>query len=170
MLQEEVMNALFTRTSVRAYQNDALKPEEIRRILQAGFCAPSARNARPWYFIVIQEKEKLAQLSRFSPYASFLKEAAMGILVCGDRSRNPSLDYCEQDCAAATQNMMIEANDLGIGSCWLGGYPNEERVLFLKKALQVEEPLIPLWMIAFGHPKEQPSVKDKWEEDRIRFV
>ena len=112
MLQEEVMNALFTRTSVRAYQNDALKPEEIRRILQAGFCAPSARNARPWYFIVIQEKEKLAQLSRFSPYASFLKEAAMGILVCGDRSRNPSLDYCEQDCAAATQNMMVEANDL----------------------------------------------------------
>ena len=55
MLQEEVMNALFTRTSVRAYQNDALKPEEIRRILQAGFCAPSARDARPWYFIVIQE-------------------------------------------------------------------------------------------------------------------
>ena len=48
MLQEEVMNALFTRTSVRAYQNDALRPEEIRRILQAGFCAPSARNARPW--------------------------------------------------------------------------------------------------------------------------
>lgn len=164
------MNSIFTRASVRTYQAAALKPQEIHRILQAGFCAPSARNAQPWAFIVVEKREKLNELSGFSPYAAFLKDAAMGIVVCGDRSRNPSLDYCEQDCAAATQNMLVEANELGIGSCWLGGYPNEERVAFLRKALSVEEPLVPLWAIAFGYPKEPVAVKEKWDASRIRFI
>ncbi len=163
------MNSIFERTSVRSYKAQRLKKEEVQQILQAAFCAPSARNAQPWYFIVIQDKGKLEKLSHFSPYASFLKEAAMGMIVCGDLSKNASIDYCQQDCAAATQNMLIEAKKLGIGTCWLGGYPNEDRVSYLREQMQIKEPLIPLWMISFGYPKEEPAIKDKWDDSKIRF-
>ena len=163
------MNSIYERTSVRAYQPCALQKEEIKQILKAAFCAPSARNAQPWYFIVVEDKAKLEQLSHFSPYASFLKDAAMGIVVCADLSRNPSFDYCQQDCAAATQNMLLEAKELGIGTCWLGGHPNEDRVEFLKNALQIKEPLFPLWMISFGYPAQPEVIKDKWDPAKIRF-
>ncbi len=163
------MNSIFERTSIRRYRNDPLKEEEIKKILQAAFSAPSARNAQPWYFIVVQNKEKLEQLSHFSMYASFLKDAAMGIIVCGDLSKNPSIDYCQQDCAAATQNMLIEAKELGIGSCWLGGYPNQDRITYLQEHMQIPEPYLPLWMIAFGYPDEEEKVKEKWDPAKLRF-
>lgn len=94
----------------------------------------------------------------------------MGIVVCCDLSRNPRLDYCQQDCAAATQNMLIEAKERGIGTCWLGGYPNDERVVYLRDVLQIEEPLMPLWAVSFGYPAVFGKVKDKWEDNVIRYL
>ena len=121
------MDAIFNRTSIRKYKQESLKKEEIDLILKAAFSAPSARNSQPWQFIVVENKDTLKDLSQMTPYASFLKNAAMGMVVCADKNKNDSLDYCQQDLAAATENMLVEAKSLGIGSCWLGVYPNEER-------------------------------------------
>ena len=164
------MKSILERTSVRQYTDKKLSDEDVKAILRAAFAAPSARDLRPWYFIVIRDEKKLEEISRFSPYASFLKEAAMGIVVCCDLSRNPRLDYCQQDCAAATQNMLIEAKERGIGTCWLGGYPNDERVVYLRDALQIEEPLMPLWAVSFGYPAVFGKVTDKWEDNVIRYL
>ena len=127
------MDAIFNRTSIRKYKQESLKKEEIDLILKAAFSAPSARNSQPWQFIVVQNKDTLKELSQMTPYASFLKDAAMGMVVCADKNKNDSLDYCQQDLAAATENMLVEAKSLGIGSCWLGVYPNEERYLALNQ-------------------------------------
>ena len=94
------MDAIFNRTSVRTYKQESLKKEEIDLILKAAFSAPSARNSQPWQFIVVENKDTLKDLSQMTPYASFLKDAAMGMVVCADKNKNDSLDYCQQDLAA----------------------------------------------------------------------
>lgn len=163
------MNSIYNRTSIRKFKQEPLKQEEIKKILEAGFSAPSAKNAQPWQFIVVQDKTMLENLSQVSPYAGLLSRAAMGIVVLADTSANPSLDYCQQDCAAATQNMLVEAKELGIGSCWLGGYPNEDRVEALCQLFNFPEYIKPLWMIAFGYPDEKPAIKQKWKDEKVHY-
>ena len=85
------MDAIFNRTSIRKYKQESLKKEEIDLILKAAFSAPSARNSQPWQFIVVQNKDTLKDLSQMTPYASFLKDAAMGMVVCADKNKNDSL-------------------------------------------------------------------------------
>lgn len=163
------MDYIFNRCSIRKFKDEPLKEWEIQKILKAAFSAPSVRDLRPWQFIVIQNKETLEKLSTISPYASFLKDAPMGIVVCADTSVNPSLDYCQQDCAAATENMLIEANALSIGSCWLGVYPREERYLKVNEIMKLPKGIFPLWMIAFGYSDQKAVVKNKWDESKIHY-
>lgn len=163
------MDCIFNRTSVRKYTKEALKKEEIDLILKAAFCAPSAANRQPWQFIVVQNKQTLSDLSTMTPYASLLKDAAMCVVVCADKSKNPSLDYCQQDLAAATENMLIEAKSLHIGSCWIGVYPNEDRYLALNAYFKLPKGIVPMWMVAFGYPDQEIVVKDKFDEDKIHY-
>ena len=149
------MDAIFNRTSIRKYRQESLKKEEIDLILKAAFSAPSARNSQPWQFIVIENKDTLKDLSQMTPYASFLKDAAMGIVVCADKSKNDSLDYCQQD--------------LGIGSCWLGVYPNEERYLALNQYFKLPKGIVPMWMISFGYMDQEEVVKDKFDSSKVHY-
>lgn len=83
--------------------------------------------------------------------------------------RNSVIDFCEQDVAAATQNMLLEAQSLGIGSVWIGVYPLKMRVALLKEHFALPEHIVPLWMIAFGYPAEKAKVKDKYHPEYIHF-
>lgn len=163
------MESIFNRTSVRKYKKESLKQEEIDLILKAAFCAPSAANRQPWQFIVIQDKQTLSDLSKMTPYASLLKNAAMGIVVCADKSKNDSLDYCQQDLAAATENMLIEAKSLNIGSCWIGVYPNEDRYLAINTYFKLPKGIVPMWMVAFGYPDQDEVIKDKFDKEKIHY-
>lgn len=163
------MESIFNRTSVRKYKKQTLKKSEIDLILKAAFSAPSAANRQPWQFIVIENKDTLKDLSTMTPYASFLKDAAMGIVVCADKNLNDNLDYCQQDLAAATENMLIEAKSLGIGSCWLGVYPNEDRYLAINQYFKLPKGIVPMWMISFGYPDQEEVVKDKLDGEKIHY-
>ena len=148
------MNSIYDRCSIRKFKQESLKKSEIDKILRAAFCAPSAKNAQPWFFIVTEDKEKLKELSEFSPYAKLLADAALGIVVCADTDCNPSLDYCQQDCAAATQNMLIEAKELNIGSCWLGLVAIYFSVEENLKKLHIPDGYTPLYGVALGYKVE----------------
>lgn len=163
------MDSIFNRTSIRKYKDISLKKEEIQKILKAGFCAPSAANKQPWQFIVVENKETLVNLSKMTPYARPLEKAALGIVACADLNIGINIDYCQQDVAAATENMLNEANSLGIGSCWLGVYPEQERMLEINAYFKLPKGIIPLWMISFGYPDEKINVKDKWNEEKIHY-
>lgn len=65
--------------------------------------------------------------------------------------------------------MLVEAKELNIGSCWLGGYPNEERVQMLKMYFKSPQNIVPLWMVAFGYPDQKQEPKDKFKESKIRY-
>ena len=163
------MNSIFARSSVRHYLDQPIEKEKVDLILRAGFAAPSAMNAQPWEFIVIDDPKVNQQLSELSPYAKMLAKAPLGIVVCANLERSHMIDFCEQDCAAATQNMLVEAKTLEIGSVWLGMYPLEDRVNALREYFQLPEHIVPLWMIAFGYPDEKENIKDKFHEEFIHY-
>lgn len=63
--------------------------------------------------------------------------------------------------------MLVQAKELSIGSCWMGGYPNQDRIEKIKEVIDLPEHILPLWILAFGIPNQNPSVKDKWNEEKI---
>ena len=117
------MNAIFERTSVRQYTNKKADPKTIETILKAGCAAPSAVNKQPWELIVVTDPARLAELAKFSPYAVCVQDAAFAVVVCADTNRHFGDAYDVQDLSALSENMLIEAKDLGLGGVWLGGYP-----------------------------------------------
>jgi nitroreductase len=97
-----------------------------------------------------------------------LKQAPVAIVVCADpaRGRYP-YDYWIQDCAAATENLLLAAADLGLGTCWLGVHPVPERVAGVRRVLAIPEPIVPFAIVAVGHPAEQPGRVDRYDEKRV---
>ena len=127
----ETLKAMATRKSVREFTDEGITFEDIKKILTAGMSGPSCMNKRMWSFVVIRNKELLGKLSVANGlYAGPLRGAALGILVCGDleRALPEAPEYWVIDASIATQNMVLAAQDLGIGSVWLGCWPCEDRV------------------------------------------
>ena len=170
----ETINTILNRRSIRKYTDQPISETDIRTILTCGMSGPSAVNARDWSFIVVNDKEKLSDWADHSGRAgSIISQAAMAILVCIDGERNfkKAPDYCIINGAIAAQNMILAAADLGIGSVWLGIWPQEEKVLAQKEYFALPESITPHSIIAFGYPAEDKSAiphKD-FEEDRVHY-
>ncbi len=161
------MNAIFKRRSIRTYQDKPVAEEHLEKILRAAMAAPSAGNQQPWHFIVIDDRSILKEIPKFHPYANMLNEAPCAIVVCGDTTRERHKSYWVQDCSAATQNMLLMATELGLGSVWLGVYPRDERVSDLRKLLDIPDHIIPLNIVAIGHPAEEKGPSDRYDKARI---
>lgn len=165
----ELWDAILTRRSIRKYKSDQIPDELLEKILRAGMQAPSARNKQPWHFVVVRDREMLNKISDVHPYAYMLKEAPVGIVICGDSNIETTIDYIVQDCSAATQNMLLAAHDFGLGAVWLGIYPREQRVKALRELLEIPENIIPISMIAVGYPDEKKSYEDRFKPERVHY-
>lgn len=165
----ETMECLLTRRSIRKYVKKEIPGGTMKKILKAGMYAPSARNYQPWYFIVLNQQEILDKVTLFHPYSSMLPKASAGIVVCGDLNIEPTEAYINQDCSAATQNILLAAHDLGLGTVWLGLYPREKRMQGMKDLLKLPHYILPVSLIAIGYPGEEKPVPNRYREDRIRF-
>ena len=141
-------------------------------MLRAGMAAPTAVNRQPWHFVVINSKEKLAELAGNGPRGGMLKKAALAIVVCGNMDKalqGPAQGFWVQDCSAATENILLAANALGLGAVWTGPYPDENRSAEVAKVLKLPQAFIPLCTIVIGHPAEQPQPKDKWKPENVSY-
>lgn len=161
------MKAIFTRKSTRKYTSDKISDEIIEDLLRAAMCAPSAGNQQPWQFIVIDDKNILGEIPKYHQYAQMLKEANAAIVVCGDTSVEKYKGYWVQDCSAATENILLEAEDKGLGAVWLGVYPNNERVVNIQRLLNIPEHIIPLSIVSLGYPAENRSPQDRFDAKKI---
>ena len=121
-------DAILRRRSIRAYTQEPVTDAQVEALLRAAMAAPSAGNQQPWRFVVIRDKRTLGAITEVHPYAKMLPGASVAILVCGDPGAGKWPQYWEQDCAAATENVLIAAEQLGLGSVWLGVHPLAERV------------------------------------------
>lgn len=163
------MDALFKRRSIRRFKERSVDNDKVRMLLKAGFAAPSARNRQPWNFLVINERNILNRIPDVHPYASMIKEAPMAILVMGDMRDQEMEGYMAQDCSAATENILIEAAALGLGSVWLGVYPREERMDSIRELFSIPPHLMPFSLIVIGYANESKKPNDRYIEDRVFF-
>lgn len=166
-----VTDAIRNRRSIRRYQEGIVVPsEEIKIILEAAMMAPSARNSRPWDFFVITDPNVKQQLAQVHPYASHLKQASLGIVVCGrsEFQKENGHGFWPQDCAAAVENILLQALDLGYGSCWCGIYPDEKRVDAFQKILNTQS--VPFALVTIGIAKESPDRRGFYDKQRVTFL
>ena len=109
----DALEAILTRRSVRRYTDEQIDAETTQKLLEAAMNAPSAANEQPREFVVIRDRERLDAIPTFSPFASMVKNAPLGILVCADTRNVIVPEFWVQDCSAATQNLLLAARALG---------------------------------------------------------
>lgn len=165
---------ILTRRSIRTFEDRPISPEDMHVILTAAMSGPSCVNARDWQFIVVEDKETLSRMADANgPYAAMLKKAAAGILICGDLERafSPAKDYWVIDGAIAGQNITLAARALGIGSVWLGTWPQMDRVERQMELFGLPETVIPHSIIALGYSKEIDNItsKNSYDETYVHF-
>lgn len=167
-----VVESMLTRTSVRNYSNQQVDDDMIVTMLRAAMSAPTARNAQPWKFIVIKDKDTLKAISDSCRTMPMAQNAALAVVVCGDLDKTldgEGSEYWVQDTSAATENLLLAAHSLGLGAVWCGVYPQHERVAYIKKLLQLPANIVPLNVVPIGYPASEVAPKDKWNPDNVRY-
>ncbi len=162
------MDAILTRRSIRKYTNEPVSDELVTRLLKAAMAAPTAGN-RPWHFVVIRDRAKMEAVTQYHPHANMLKSAPVTISISGDPDAGSMQGRWLLDCCAATENILIAANALGLGACWVGIYPVEERMQGVREILGIPANLMPVSMTALGHPAEHKEPSDRFMPDRIHY-
>ncbi len=160
------LSILFARRSTRTYTEQAVSEKDIRSLLEAGMAAPSANDRQPWQFVVVRDRDALRKLAEAHPYGKMLAGAALGIAVCGDPSVS---DWWVQDCAAATENILIAAAGLGLGSVWLGCHGRPQREEAVRGVLGIPGGLGILSLISLGHPARQKEPRTQYDEARVHW-
>lgn len=170
---QTVLHNILQRKSVRAYTDRAVSHEQLDTLIRAAMAAPTGRDMRPWHFIVLEGRHQLSPLAEQLPYAKMLAEAQAAVVVCGDMSvtdkeGNPSRNWTF-DCSAATENLLLQAEAMGLGAVWTGVYPYDQRIEAVKQALHLPDHLIPLNVIPIGYPKGDPQPKDKYDPAKVEY-
>lgn len=163
------MKAIFTRRSIRHFRPDPVEEKLVGEVIRAGMNAPSAGNEQPWHFTVIYDRDLLDAIMGVHPHARMLSEAPLAILTCADMHQVHHLNFWPQDMAAATQNMLLMAADLGLGSVWLGVYPDSGRVEGIKRILSLPSNIIPFSLLPMGWPAESKEPNNRFDPSRIHY-
>lgn len=169
------IEAIKTRKSIRKFTSDKISEHDLSLILETGMAGPSCVNARDWTFIVVRNKEMLNKMADANGKpADPLRLADVGILVCGDLERAfpHAKDYWVVDASIACQNITLAAHDLGIGSVWLGTWPQMDRVEKQQQLFELPQTIIPHSILALGYPASEQAdipVKSKLESDKIHY-
>lgn len=164
----DLLTGLMTRCSIRKYQDAPISEEDIRTMLEAAMCAPTARRQEPWSFVTVTDKALLHKAAEVCPNAGMAKHAPLGVLVCADpRLETKSPGYWPQDCAAATQNLLLAAHGLGLGAVWTAAYFREDRMKNYRELFNIPEEIMPFAFIVIGRPAEESGEKNRWREDRV---
>lgn len=165
----EALEAIMTRRSVRDYTAEPISDDIIEKLLRAGMSAPSAGNQQPWHFVVIRDRTTLDTMPKIHPYAAMTPKVQVGILVCGETSREKHKGFWVQDCSAAAQNILLAARALNLGAVWVGIYPREERVEKFRELVNLPPTIMPLALIPVGYTMIEQKAVDRFKPERIHF-
>ena len=167
----ELRDVLQKRRSIRSFTDKKVSKEQIDLLLHAAMSGPSACNKKPWKFYVITNEEKLSELKKATRFSNF--NAPLAIVVCGNLKKALPLNlssYWIQDCSAATENILLQATDLGLGSLWCGVHPQKIAEQNLSKILCLNDKCISLNIIYIGYPNENKEPRDQYDDKCIEFI
>ncbi len=161
------MDAVLTRMHTRSYSQKAVSQASVRSLLQSAMAADSAGDGRPWHFLVIEDPGIREQMPGIHPFGHITLQTPIAIAVCGDEALQKHLGFWVQDCAAATENILIGAQAMGLGAVWLRIYPVEGRVQSFRKLLALPAHITPFSLIPIGYPSEQNTPNARYDESRV---
>jgi nitroreductase len=166
--KDAALSVIYNRKSVRSYTTQPISPEDIQTLLKAGMSAPTAKNIQPWEFIVIDDRAALDLLATegLPGCKAILKQAPLAIVVCGD---TVSSSRWSLDCSAATENILLAAEALDLGAVWLAAYPWRDRIDRVINVTGIPPHVLPLAVVAVGHPQGEFIPKDKYKESKIHW-
>jgi nitroreductase len=163
----DVLDAIKGRRSIRAFRDTDVSERSIKKLIDAARLAPSAGNIQPWEFIIVRKAETKKKLAEAALDQVFIEESPVVIVVCANETRSSygygargKMLYCIQDTSAAIQNIHLVAYSLGLGTCWIGAFKEEET----REILRIPEDIRPVAIIPVGYPAETP------EPRRVRQV
>jgi nitroreductase len=166
----DLFEAIKQRRSIRAYTTEDVPDEEVKKLIEAARWAPSAGNIQPWRFVIVRDAKIRQKLAEAALNQTFIEEAPVVIVVCADEARSSrgygnrgATLYCLQDTAAATQNILLAAHALGLGTCWVGAFREE----LVKKALNAPINIRPVAIIPVGHAAEKPRAPSRRSLEEI---
>lgn len=183
----ETLKTIKNRRSVRTYRAEQIKDGELKMILEAGMNAPSARNQQPWHFTVIQNKELMNRISKtvqeeykksndkfilqFANNENFhiFFNAPTSIIISGDENSLAA----EIDCALAAENMMLAAESMGIGSCWVSAAPNminSKNHMNLNNQLCIPKGFKPIYSIVLGYKVTEENKVLPRKSNNVNYV
>jgi len=165
----DLFEALYTRRSIRAFTSDPVSEADITEVLRAAMAAPSAGNAQPWHFVVIEDRAVLEAIPDIHPHAAMCKTAPVSIAVVAELAleKYPGFGYWTLDCSAAVENLLLAARGLGLGTVWCGIYPRPERMEGLAKLLHLPEGVTAHALVVMGHPAQEFKRIDRFKPERI---
>ncbi len=164
----DILDFIFKRRSIRKYTDQPVEPEKLDLLLQAAMAAPSAMNCKPWEFVVVTDPEKLAGFRKRLIFGD--RNAPAAIVVCGNPrlSANPTARlFWQQDCSAATENILIAAAGLGLGTVWVGVHPVSEFVRVVRDVAGIPKHVTPLNLVYVGYPAEEKPARTQYDTGRI---
>jgi nitroreductase len=162
----DVFTAIDQRRSVRAYKEMDVEEDKLRKILEAGRLSPSASNRQEWKFIVIKNKETRWKLADAALGQSFIGEAPVVIVACAVETG--AIMLCGQpaytvDVSIACAFMLLQAHELGLGTCWIGAFKEDD----VKEILKIPESVRVVAMMPLGYPNQPPSQRSRKVLDQI---
>lgn len=166
------LQTIFSRRSTRNFLQDKEVPNTmIQDLLEAAMSAPSAMAKDPWRFIVVRERGTLDTIADILPNGKMLRQAPVAIIVCGDinKAHDKLESYMLQDLSAAVENILLAANILGLGSCWLGIHPRPDRMDGVKKLFSLPEAIIPMCGISLGWPTSTPEARTRYQSEYVHL-
>ena len=165
-----MINLIYQRRSIRKFTDKPISKDILEELLKAAMAAPSAMNAQPWEFVVVTDPEILKKCRNAMMFAKQNYTAV--ICVCGSKhaQKNKAGDrFWVQDCSAATENILLAATALDLGSVWTAVYPVFTSIMQVRAILNLPEDITPLNLIGLGYPAEKKEPRTQYEESRVHW-
>jgi nitroreductase len=163
------MEIINIRRSIRRFKDNKVEKEKINKLLRAAMQAPSAFNQQAWEFIVVENKETLKKLSEMSLYSKQTEKSPVTIIILANRENMRVPECWQQDLGAATQNILLEAVELGLGGVWMAVAPFEDRMNFIKKMFDLPENILPYSAVSLGYPEDENKFIDRYDSSKVHY-
>jgi nitroreductase len=163
-----ILEIIKERRSVRRYKPDPIPEDILQRVLEAARFSPSGKNLQPWKFILVKDESLKKRLVVASVGQTFIAQAPVVIVACAfpDKCYSRMGNYMKSwpvDVAIAVEHMMLQAQEEGLGTCWIGAFEEEE----VKSILHVPEEVRVLALTPLGYPDENPAPRGRKDLQEI---
>jgi nitroreductase len=160
-----VKEAILTRRSIRKYKPEPVKEKDLKVILEAARQAPSAGNKQPWEFVIVKDQETKTKLAEIARKQMWIADAGVVVVALSKDKNDPGVyeRWVERDVMTAVEHMVLQAWELGYGTCWIGAFTQPET----KELLEIPEAMRVICLLPIGVPDQAPPAKPRREEKEI---